>query len=124
MQKMEAVGQLTGGIAHDFNNMLAVIMSAMNLIQRKLARGETDVGKFVEAATDAATRAANLTARLLAFSRQQPLAPQVDRRQPHRHRHVRAVAAHARRDDRDRDGAGRRVVADASPIRASSRTPS
>jgi len=77
MQKMEAVGQLTGGIAHDFNNMLAVIMSAMNLAQRKLARGETDIGNFVEAATDATTRAANLTARLLAFSRQQPLSPKV-----------------------------------------------
>ena len=77
MQKMEAVGQLTGGIAHDFNNMLAVIISAMNLAQRKLARGEHDIAKFIEAATDAATRAANLTARLLAFSRQQPLAPQV-----------------------------------------------
>ncbi|MER8921874.1 CHASE3 domain-containing protein [Mesorhizobium sp. M0802] len=77
MQKMEAVGQLTGGIAHDFNNMLAVIISAMNLAQRKLTRGEHDIMKFVEAATDAATRAANLTSRLLAFSRQQPLAPQV-----------------------------------------------
>jgi len=77
MQKMEAVGQLTGGIAHDFNNMLAVIMSAMNLTQRKLARGEHDIAKFIEAAIDAATRAANLTARLLAFSRQQPLAPQI-----------------------------------------------
>ena len=77
MQKMEAVGQLTGGIAHDFNNMLAVIMSAMNLIQRKLSRGETDIDKFVDAATDATTRAANLTARLLAFARQQPLAPEV-----------------------------------------------
>jgi signal transduction histidine kinase len=77
VQKMEAVGQLTGGIAHDFNNMLAVITSAMNLAQRKLARGEHDVQNFVEAATDAAARAANLTARLLAFSRQQPLAPQI-----------------------------------------------
>ncbi|MBX3577703.1 MAG: CHASE3 domain-containing protein [Rhizobiaceae bacterium] len=77
MQKMEAIGQLTGGIAHDFNNMLAVIVSAMNLIQRKLARGETEIGKFVESAIDAAQRAANLTARLLAFARQQPLAPQV-----------------------------------------------
>jgi signal transduction histidine kinase len=77
LQKMEAIGQLTGGIAHDFNNMLAVIISAMNLAQRKLSRGETDIGKFVEAAADAATRAGNLTARLLAFSRQQPLAPQV-----------------------------------------------
>lgn len=77
MQKMEAVGQLTGGIAHDFNNMLAVIISAMNLAQRKLARGEQDIAKFIEAAADAAMRAANLTSRLLAFSRQQPLAPQV-----------------------------------------------
>ncbi|KRB21409.1 MULTISPECIES: CHASE3 domain-containing protein [Mesorhizobium] len=77
MQKMEAVGQLTGGIAHDFNNMLAVILSAMNLAQRKLKRGENDIEKFIEAATDAASRAANLTARLLAFSRLQPLAPQV-----------------------------------------------
>jgi signal transduction histidine kinase len=77
MQKMEAVGQLTGGIAHDFNNMLGVVISAMNLVQRKLSRGDTDIGRYVEAASDAATRAASLTARLLAFSRQQPLAPQV-----------------------------------------------
>ena len=77
MQKMEAIGQLTGGIAHDFNNMLAVVTSAMNLIQRKLARGETEIGQFVESALDATQRAANLTQRLLAFSRQQPLAPQV-----------------------------------------------
>jgi signal transduction histidine kinase/CheY-like chemotaxis protein len=77
MQKMEAVGQLTGGIAHDFNNMLAVITSAMNLVQRKLARGDHDIGKFIEATVDAASRAAGLTQRLLAFSRQQPLAPQV-----------------------------------------------
>ncbi|RUY62620.1 ATP-binding protein, partial [Mesorhizobium sp. M7A.F.Ca.CA.001.05.1.1] len=69
--------QLTGGIAHDFNNMLAVIISAMNLAQRKLARGEHDIAQFIDAAIDAATRAANLTARLLAFSRQQPLAPQI-----------------------------------------------
>ena len=75
MQKMEAVGQLSGGIAHDFNNMLAVIMSALNLIQRKLVRGETDIDKFVESATDAVNRAAALTQRLLAFSRQQPLSP-------------------------------------------------
>jgi signal transduction histidine kinase/ActR/RegA family two-component response regulator len=73
MQKMEAIGQLTGGVAHDFNNMLAVVMSALNLMQRKLARGETDVARYVDAAADAVGRAANLTARLLAFSRQQPL---------------------------------------------------
>ena len=76
LQKMEAVGQLTGGIAHDFNNMLAIIIGGLNLMQRRLARGETDVAKYADAAMDGATRAAALTQRLLAFSRQQPLAPE------------------------------------------------
>jgi PAS domain S-box-containing protein len=75
-QKMEAVGQLTGGIAHDFNNMLAVIIGGLNLAQRKLSRGESDIHRFVEGAIDGARRAAALTQRLLAFSRQQPLAPE------------------------------------------------
>jgi PAS domain S-box-containing protein len=74
-QKMEAVGQLTGGIAHDFNNMLAVVIGALNLMQRRLAKGETNVGKYVESAMDGAQRASALTKRLLAFSRQQPLEP-------------------------------------------------
>ncbi|MBC9033355.1 PAS domain-containing protein [Sphingomonas sp. JC676] len=74
-QKMEAVGQLTGGIAHDFNNMLAVVIGALDLLERRLARGQTDVDRYVTAARDGATRAAALTQRLLAFSRQQPLAP-------------------------------------------------
>ena len=76
VQKMEAVGQLTGGIAHDFNNMLAVIISGLSLLKRKLARGESDVERFVDAAIDSAQRAATLTQRLLAFSRQQPLSPE------------------------------------------------
>jgi PAS domain S-box-containing protein len=74
-QKMEAVGQLTGGIAHDFNNMLAVVIGGLNLAQRKLGKGETDIGRLIEGAVDGAQRAAELTKRLLAFSRQQPLAP-------------------------------------------------
>ena len=77
MQKMEAVGQLTGGIAHDFNNMNAVVMSAISLCRRRLARGETDIGSLLDAAMDAAKRSAALTARLLAFSRQQQLLPEV-----------------------------------------------
>jgi PAS domain S-box-containing protein len=76
-QKMEAVGQLTGGIAHDFNNMLAVILGSVNLLEKRLARGETDVGRYIEAAKDGANRAASLTHRLLAFSRRQPLQPEV-----------------------------------------------
>lgn len=75
-QKMEAVGQLTGGIAHDFNNMLAVVLGGLDLLERRLAAGNHDVGRFVSAAREGATRAAALTQRLLAFSRQQPLAPE------------------------------------------------
>ncbi len=76
VQKMEAIGQLSGGIAHDFNNMLAVVMSAISLSRRKLARGEHDISSFLDGAAEAAERAATLTARLLAFSRQQPLQPE------------------------------------------------
>lgn len=77
LQKMEAVGQLTGGIAHDFNNMLAVVISGLNLTQRQLARGNSDVGPYIEGALEGANRAAALTQRLLSFSRQQPLEPAV-----------------------------------------------
>ncbi|WP_347139567.1 ATP-binding protein [Paracoccus sp. SSK6] len=77
LQKMEAVGQLTGGIAHDFNNMLAVVISGLNLTQRQLARGNTDVGAYIEGALEGVNRAAALTQRLLSFSRQQPLEPAV-----------------------------------------------
>jgi len=76
-QKMEAVGQLTGGIAHDFNNMLAVIIGGLNLAKRRLSKGEADIDRFIDGAIDGANRAATLTQRQLAFSRQQPLAPEV-----------------------------------------------
>ncbi|MDV6332690.1 PAS domain-containing sensor histidine kinase [Asticcacaulis sp. 201] len=75
-QKMEAVGQLTGGIAHDFNNMLAVIMGSLDLLGRRIGDGDPRAKRFVDAALEAAKRAANLTQRLLAFSRQQPLRPE------------------------------------------------
>ncbi len=76
LQKMEAIGQLSGGIAHDFNNMLAIVMSAINMAERRLAKGEKDYEKYLGMAREGATRAANLTRRLLAFSRQQTLAPE------------------------------------------------
>ena len=75
-QKMQALGQLTGGIAHDFNNMLGVIIGAHDLILRRIRKGDFGIERFVEAAANAAQRAAVLTQRLLAFARQQPLAPQ------------------------------------------------
>jgi PAS domain S-box-containing protein len=75
-QKMEAVGQLTGGVAHDFNNLLTVIMGNMEHLERILPRApQTD--RIISAAIRGASRAAMLTQRLLAFSRRQPLMPEV-----------------------------------------------
>lgn len=75
-QKMEAVGQLTGGIAHDFNNMLAVVLSSLDLLDRKFLADDPRARRFVDAARNGARRAAQLTQRLLAFARQQPLKPE------------------------------------------------
>lgn len=73
-QKMEAVGQLTGGIAHDFNNLLTGIIGSLDLLQRRLLRGDTlDVYRYIAAAVSSAQRAGALTQRLLAFSRRQAL---------------------------------------------------
>ena len=75
-QKMESLGQLTGGMAHDFNNALAVIMSALQLAERAIDRGDVDrVRKLMADATESAQHAGELVRRLLAFSRQQPLTP-------------------------------------------------
>jgi PAS domain S-box-containing protein len=76
-QKMEAIGQLTGGIAHDFNNMLAIVIGSLDIARRRLRRAEAGAERYLENAHEGATRAATLTQRLLAFSRQSPLAPQV-----------------------------------------------
>jgi PAS domain S-box-containing protein len=76
-QKMEAIGHLTGGIAHDFNNMLAVIIGALNMIQRRIGRGDYNVEPLVQAAVEGAMRGASLTQRLLAFARKQVLEPRV-----------------------------------------------
>lgn len=76
-QKMEAVGQLTGGIAHDFNNMLAVIVGSLDLLTRRLGSEDTRARRYVDAALEGAARATTLTQRLLAFSRQQPLNPEI-----------------------------------------------
>jgi CheY-like chemotaxis protein len=75
MQKMEAVGQLTGGIAHDFNNMLAVIVGSLDIAKRQLHIDPAKSERFIANAFDGAQRGAQLTSRLLAFSRQQPLDP-------------------------------------------------
>ncbi len=77
-QKMEAVGQLTGGIAHDFNNLLTGVIGGLDMLRTRLAQGRhDDVDRYVDAAASSAQRAATLTHRLLAFSRRQPLKPEV-----------------------------------------------
>jgi len=75
-QKMEAVGQLTGGLAHDFNNLLAGIQGSLDMIAQRIGQGRYgDIKRYVDVGSDAAKRAASLTHRLLAFSRQQTLDP-------------------------------------------------
>jgi len=74
-QKMEAVGQLTGGIAHDFNNMLATVIGPLDLLAMRMGDSDPRAKRYIDMAIDGATRAAQLTQRLLAFSRQQPLQP-------------------------------------------------
>ncbi|MGC1302301.1 MAG: ATP-binding protein [Caulobacteraceae bacterium] len=74
-QKMEAVGQLTGGVAHDFNNLLTVIIGGLDTIRRSGLQDSARAVRALDMATQGAQRAATLTARLLAFSRRQPLKP-------------------------------------------------
>lgn len=75
MQKMESIGQLTGGVAHDFNNMLAIVIGSLDMAKRRFDSDRAKALECVDNAMEGAERAAQLTARLLAFSRQQPLAP-------------------------------------------------
>ena len=73
-QKMEAVGQLTGGLAHDFNNLLASMSGNLQILKVRLTQGKfDDLMRRVDAGMDSVRRAATLTQRLLAFSRQQAL---------------------------------------------------
>ncbi|HEY8611715.1 MAG TPA: PAS domain S-box protein [Roseomonas sp.] len=75
-QKMEALGHLTGGLAHDFNNLLTGIIGSLELLKTRVAQGRIgDLDRYVTAAQGAATRAAGLTHRLLAFARRQTLDP-------------------------------------------------
>ncbi len=80
-QKMEAVGQLTGGVAHDFNNLLTIVMGGLDMIGRQIASLQPSpavarIARGKQMALEGVRRAATLTNRLLAFSRQQPLDPQ------------------------------------------------
>jgi len=73
-QKLETLGQLTGGVAHDFNNLLTPIIGSLDLLRRRTA--PTDKShRHIDMALQAASRAATLVQRLLAFARRQDLQP-------------------------------------------------
>ncbi|MDX6473392.1 MAG: two-component system, cell cycle sensor histidine kinase and response regulator CckA [Gaiellaceae bacterium] len=74
-QRMEAIGSLAGGIAHDFNNLLTVIRGYSSILVHENAEPETR--EAIERIDQAAVRATELTAQLLAFSRQQVMQPEV-----------------------------------------------
>jgi signal transduction histidine kinase/CheY-like chemotaxis protein len=75
-QRLESVGQLTGGIAHDFNNLLTVISGNLQVLEDLRAVKEDAFGaQLVDAAARATRRGAELTGKLLAFSRRQVLQP-------------------------------------------------
>ncbi|HZZ30433.1 MAG TPA: PAS domain S-box protein [Phenylobacterium sp.] len=76
VQKMEAVGRLTGGVAHDFNNLLTVIIGSTEALADGLD-DRPELRAQAKLALEAADRGTELIARLLAFSRNQSLAPQV-----------------------------------------------
>lgn len=73
-QRLEAIGQLTGGIAHDFNNLLTVIIGNADMLV-DAAAGDAHLRNLAQTARLAAQRGAELTRRLLAYARKQPLAP-------------------------------------------------
>lgn len=78
-QKMEAIGQLTGGVAHDFNNLLSVILVNAELLRSRIkpeSVPDDAPARYVGSIIDAVGRGADLTSRLLAYARRQPLAPE------------------------------------------------
>lgn len=74
-QKMESIGQLTGGVAHDFNNLLAVVSNGIDIL--RTLPPEAAGARVMDSMRRAVERGAALTQQLLAFARQQPLAPSV-----------------------------------------------
>lgn len=75
-QRLEAIGQMTGGISHDFNNLLTVILGNSDVLSRNLPKA-SPLQEMVDLTRLAAERGAQLTNRLLAFSRKQALTPKV-----------------------------------------------
>jgi signal transduction histidine kinase len=75
LQRLDAIGRITSGVAHDFNNLLSVVLTNARMLSRNLRNPGDQEG--IELILTAAERGANLTSKLLAFSRQQRLEPKV-----------------------------------------------
>ena len=75
-QKMESVGRLAGGVAHDFNNMLGVVLGYTEIALQKTPPGDPLAG-YLKEVLKAARRSRDITRQLLAFARQQTVAPEV-----------------------------------------------
>src|SRR5258706_294518 len=75
-QKMDAIGQLTGGIAHDFNNLLMAVSGSLELMRKRLP-DDPKLIAMLDNASQAASRGATLTKRMLAFARRQELKREV-----------------------------------------------
>ncbi len=73
-QRLDAIGQLTGGIAHDFNNLLTVISGSLQLLEAECGE-HADASALIGSALRSVGRGAELTGKLLAFARRQPLSP-------------------------------------------------
>ena len=71
-QKLETLGQLTGGVAHDFNNLLTPVIGNLDLLRHRLSPNDKSQ-RLIDAGLQAASRAATLVQRLLAFARRQDL---------------------------------------------------
>jgi two-component system cell cycle sensor histidine kinase/response regulator CckA len=71
-QKLDAVGRLASGIAHDFNNMLTGILASAELVGLLLPPGAHSPGidEALDRIIDASERAAELTRKLIVFSRE------------------------------------------------------
>ena len=115
---MEAVGQLTGGVAHDFNNLLTVVLGNLELLEERLTDAADRLARRATR-SDAAERGAELTERLLAFARRQPLQPRpLDSRPDRGDMPPCSAAPWARRSRSSTEApdACRRCMADASQL--------
>lgn len=119
-QKLEAVGQLTGGVAHDFNNLLTVVIGALDIVERH-PDDDKRRARMLGAALTAARRGERLTQQLLAFSRRQPLRPEVldvDRLLTESESLLRRAVGENQSFDFALDAAGRYAMVDAGQLEA------